>query len=139
MNGNSLHSAVFEPLGQQQVPSRRIQTELSIEKLLQPERERIPQPHLYWAHSNFQYLRRKLSASSDEVRNAVTMDVRIMHGNPVFRGTRIPIYEIVEEMADGTKLPEIVRGYPSLTVEQIQCGLDFAASLLRIYDEQIPD
>jgi len=139
MNGTSLYSAVFEPLGQRQVVRQRTETEYSIEKLLQPEKERMQQPHIYWAHSNFQYLHRKLSASSDEVRNAVAMDARIMHGNPVFRGTRIPIYEIIEELADATTLPEIVQGYPSLTVEQIQHGLDFAASLLRIYDEQVPD
>jgi uncharacterized protein (DUF433 family) len=139
MNGTGLYSDVFGPLGQRQVVHQRTETEYSIEKLLQPEKERMPQPHIYWPHSNFEYLHRKLSASSDEVRNAVVMDVRIMHGNPVFRGTRIPIYEIIEELADGTTLREIVPGYPSLTVEQIQHGLDFAASLLRIYDEQVPD
>ena len=139
MNGTSLYSAVFEPLGQRQVIRPRTETEFSIERLLQPEKERIQQPHVCWAHSNFQFLQRKLSAGNDEVRNAVAMDVRIMHGNPVFHGTRVPVYEIIEESADGTTLPEIVKGYPSLTVEQIQAGLDFAASFLRIYDEQIPD
>ena len=139
MNASNPYSAIFELPGQRQVACQRTGSELSIHKLLQPEKGRMQQPDIQWAHSNFQYLQRKLSASGDEVRNAVTMDVRIMHGNPVFRGTRIPIYEIIEELADGTKLPEIVRGYPSLTVEQIQHGLDFAASLLRIYDEQIPD
>lgn len=129
MNGASLYSAVFEPLGQRHVVRQGTEAGFSIEKLLQPEKERIQQPDIYWAHSNFQYLHRKLSASSDELRNSVAMDVRIMHGNPVFRGTRIPIYEIIEEFADGTTLPEIVQGYPSLTVEQIQYGLDFAASL----------
>ena len=89
------------------------------------------------AASNLGYLRRRLKASSDAVQNSVDMNLQIMHGNPVFRGTRIPVYQIIEELADGTPLREIPEGYPSLTVEQIQNGLDFAASVLRIYDDQI--
>ena len=65
------------------------------------------------------------------------MNLQVMHGNPVFRGTRIPIYQIIEELADGTPLAEIPEGYPSLNMEQIQNGLDFAASVLRIYDDQV--
>jgi uncharacterized protein (DUF433 family) len=67
------------------------------------------------------------------------MNAQIMHGNPVFRGTRIPVYEIVEELADGTTLAEILEGYPSLMPDQLQYALDFTASLLRIYNDQIPD
>jgi uncharacterized protein (DUF433 family) len=87
--------------------------------------------------SNFEYLTRRLSASSETVKNAVDINSQVMHGNPVFRGTRIPIYQVIEELADGTPLREIPEGYPSLTLEKIQSGLDFAASVLRIYDEEI--
>jgi uncharacterized protein (DUF433 family) len=96
-------------------------------------------PQFYWSQSNFGFLWRKLHASSDAIREAVTIDTLVMHGNPIFAGTRIPIYEIVEELADGTTLPEILEGYPSLRLDQIEHALDFAASLLRIYDDQIPD
>ncbi len=87
--------------------------------------------------SNYTYLRRRLNASSETVKNTVNMNLQVMHGNPVFRGTRIPIYQIIEELADGTPLAEIPEGYPSLNMEQIQNGLDFAASVLRIYDDQV--
>jgi len=89
--------------------------------------------------SNFGYLSERLKHSKDAIRNAVQMDLNIMHGNPVFQGTRIPIYQIVEELADGTSLPDILEGYPSLTLEKIQTGLDFAASVVRIYDDQLSD
>src|SRR5258708_7279131 len=91
------------------------------------------------ADSYYGYLRRRLNASSEAVRSAVDMNLQIMHGNPVFRGTRIPIYQIIEELADGTPLAEIPEGYPSLGTDQIQRGLDFAASILRIYDDQVSD
>ena len=90
---------------------------------------------LQHVQSNFQHLRNKLSSGSALVKRSVMLDSRIMHGNPVFVGTRIPLYRIVEELADGGSLQDLVDGYPSLSIEQIQVGLDFAASLLRIYDD----
>jgi len=107
--------------------------------LLRTERERTPLSDFYSAVSNFGYLSGRLNRSSEAVRNAVEMNLNIMHGNPVFQGTRIPIYQIIEELADGTSLSDILEGYPSLTLEKIQTGLDFAASVVRIYDDQLPD
>jgi uncharacterized protein (DUF433 family) len=97
------------------------------------------QYNLYSVVSNFGYLRERLRHSSEAVKNVVEMNLNIMHGNPVFRGTRIPIYQIIEELADGTPLHELVEGYPSLTLAQIQCGLDFASSVVRIYDDELSD
>lgn len=107
--------------------------------LLRTERERTLLSDFYSAVSNFGYLSGRLNRSSDAVKNAVKMNLNVMHGNPVFQGTRIPIYQIIEELADGTSLPDILEGYPSLTLEKIQTGLDFAASVVRIYDDQLPD
>lgn len=85
--------------------------------------------------SNIQFLQKKLSIAPARVAEAVTIDARIMHGNPVFKGTRIPIYQIVEELADGTSLTELTEAYPALTLDHIRYGLDFVSSLLRIFDD----
>src|SRR5579862_2557619 len=84
-----------------------------LETLFRPEKT-APSPDYYWSRSNFGFLRRKLSASSDEIRATVSISPQIMHGNPVFTGTRIPVYQIVEELADGTTLSDIVEDYPHL-------------------------
>ena len=42
-------------------------------------------------------------------------DPNIMHGNPVFKGTRIPVYQIIEAMKDGDSEQDVLEGYPSLT------------------------
>jgi DNA replication protein DnaC/uncharacterized protein (DUF433 family) len=97
--------------------------------------EGYSQTDLYSSGSNYGYLRRRLNRSSEDIKRAVSMNLQVVHGNPVFQGTRIPIYQIIEELADGTPLADIPEAYPSLTPEQIQQGLDFAASILRIYNE----
>src|SRR5258707_9015126 len=122
----------FVFLGQKQVTPQKNEPAHLFAEFKKISLEHGPQPIYYWAASNLWFLQRKLSASTDSIRGAVAIDLRIMHGNPVFLGSRIPIYEIVEELADGTTLSELAEGYPSLTAEQIQHGLDFAASLLRI-------
>jgi uncharacterized protein (DUF433 family) len=121
------------------VPHQGLTSSSLYDILLRTERERTPLSDFYSAVSNFGYLSGRLSRSSEAVRNAVEMNLNIMHGNPVFQGTRIPLYQIIEELADGTSLPDILEGYPSLSLEQVQRGLDFAASVVRIYDEQISD
>ena len=87
--------------------------------------------------SNFMFFQKKLRLAPRAVSDAVQVDPTVMHGNPVFSGTRIPIYQIVEELADGTSFDELLEGYPSLDSERIRRGLDFVASLLRVYDEEV--
>ena len=87
--------------------------------------------------SNLMFFQKKLRRVPRAVAEAVQVDPTIMHGNPVFSGTRIPIYQIVEELADGTSFEELLEGYPSLDSERIRRGLDFVASLLRVYDEEV--
>jgi len=116
------------------------QPQTTLGRLLQKEGEPVhPEPSqeslFEQTRSSFQFLRQKLSVSPANVREAVSMQSGIMHGNPVFEGTRIPLYQLIEELADGTSLEELVEGYPSLDREHITAGLDFVASLLRIYDD----
>jgi uncharacterized protein (DUF433 family) len=84
---------------------------------------------------NISFLRTKLATSPVRVRGAIAIDPGIMHGNPVFQGTRVPVYQLIEELADGTMLEELPECFPSLDRERIQAGLDFAIRLLRIYDD----
>lgn len=85
--------------------------------------------------SNIQFLLQKLSNSPLHVQESVLINPQIMHGNPVFRGTRIPLYRVIEEIADGTTLEELKDGYPTLASDLIQAGFDFTISLLRIYND----
>jgi uncharacterized protein (DUF433 family) len=85
--------------------------------------------------TNISFLRFKLAGSPEIVRNAIKIDPGVMHGNPVFQGTRVPVYQLIQELADGTRLDELPDCFPSLDQEKIQAGLEFTVRLLRIYDD----
>ena len=48
----------------------------------------------------------------------------------VFRGTRIPVATVFENLEDGLSIDEIVRMFDGLTREQVRAVLDFAAHSL---------
>ena len=50
----------------------------------------------------------------------------------VFKGTRMPVAAVFENLEDGMSIDEIVRLYDGLTREQVQSVLEFAARSLEI-------
>jgi uncharacterized protein (DUF433 family) len=53
-----------------------------------------------------------------------------MSGAWVFRGTRMPVSAVFENLEDGVTIDELLELYAGLTREQIQAVLDFAARSL---------
>jgi len=49
----------------------------------------------------------------------------------VFRGTRIPVSAVFENLEDGLTIDEITRMFDGLTQEQVKAVLDFAAHSLQ--------
>ena len=60
----------------------------------------------------------------------ITVDVAICHGKPIIRGKRITVQTILEFLAAGESVDEILRQYPSLEPEDITASLKFAAKLM---------
>jgi len=61
-------------------------------------------------------------------RSLILSDPEIMGGDPVFRGTRVPVHLIAELVAQGSKPAELIEGYPRLTAEMIQLAPVYAAA-----------
>jgi len=75
--------------------------------------------------------RRELATSLRElrrVRRLVITDPEIMSGDPVFRGTRVPVHLIAELVAQGATEAELLGGYPRLTSEMIRLAPVYAAA-----------
>jgi len=55
----------------------------------------------------------------------------IMMGKPVVAGTRITVELILEKLAAGESIEQLLAAHPRLTKEGIQAALSFAAQKLR--------
>ena len=63
----------------------------------------------------------------DLIADHITIDPDVMLGKPVIRGTRVPVYLIVDFITCGQTPAEIVADYPDLTIEDVEAALAFAA------------
>ena len=61
----------------------------------------------------------------------IQSDPSIMMGKPVIAGTRITVELILEKLAAGETVEQILQAHPRLTREAIQAALKFAAEALR--------
>jgi uncharacterized protein (DUF433 family) len=53
----------------------------------------------------------------------------VMMGKPCLKGTRIPVYLILEKLAAGETSQDILASYPQLKPEHIKASLEYAARL----------
>jgi uncharacterized protein (DUF433 family) len=53
----------------------------------------------------------------------------VMMGKPCVKGTRIPVYLVLEKMAAGETCEQLVAAYPQVTVEDMRACLEYAAAL----------
>jgi uncharacterized protein (DUF433 family) len=61
----------------------------------------------------------------------ITADPRIMHGAVCFKGTRIPVSVVLDNLADGETPERILDQYPSLKPEHVPAAIAYAADLAR--------
>ena len=58
-------------------------------------------------------------------------DPTICGGQVCIRGTRIPAALILDALAGGDTIEDLLRGYPTLTREDVKAALAYAAQLAR--------
>jgi len=66
-----------------------------------------------------------------EIRDRIVIDPRIMGGKPIIKGTRIPVYFILELLSNGWSIDDILREYPHLTREDVLAAIKYVAKVLR--------
>jgi uncharacterized protein (DUF433 family) len=64
-------------------------------------------------------------------RKWITSDPRMMMGKPIITGTRITVELILEKLAAGESVEQILDAHPRLTRDAIQAALAFAAEALK--------
>jgi len=63
------------------------------------------------------------------MQNRIVIDPDIHHGQPVIRGTRVPVTRILGGLAGGMSREEIAREY-EVTDQDIQAALEYALELI---------
>ncbi len=61
----------------------------------------------------------------------VTVDPNICHGKAGIKGTRIMVSVVLDNLAAGLAMEDILRSYPSLKRESILAAISYAADLAR--------
>ena len=59
----------------------------------------------------------------------ITMDPAICHGKPCIRGLRYPVETVLEWLAAGMSIDDILADYEDLTREDVLAALAFAARM----------
>lgn len=59
-------------------------------------------------------------------QSVICRDPKIMGGIPVFSGTRVPVQTLIEYLEAGDSIDEFLRGFPSVTREQVIAFLEEA-------------
>jgi uncharacterized protein (DUF433 family) len=66
----------------------------------------------------------------EELADRIIIDPEILVGKPVIKGTRIPVYLIIEFLGNGLTEEEVLDEYPSLKKEDIKAALLYASKCL---------
>ena len=64
------------------------------------------------------------------MEQAVVRDPAIMHGTPVFRGTRVPVKTLFDYLEGGETLEDFLAGFPTVARDLALKALEEAKHLL---------
>ncbi|HHH46806.1 MAG TPA: DUF433 domain-containing protein [Thiotrichales bacterium] len=64
-------------------------------------------------------------------REHISVDPKVCHGKPCVTGTRVTVSVILDNLAAGQSVDEILASYPAVTAEAVRATLAYAAELAR--------
>ena len=71
-------------------------------------------------------------------RERISIDPNVCHGKPCIKGTRIMVWIIVDYLANGDSVDDVLAAYPSLAREDVQAALAYAAEMTKERYVDIP-
>jgi uncharacterized protein (DUF433 family) len=64
-------------------------------------------------------------------KERITVDPLVCHGKACIKGTRIMVSVILDNLANDISEKEMLKSYPSLTLDDIKAAISYAAELSR--------
>lgn len=68
----------------------------------------------------------------DNLLSRITINSNICHGKPTIRGLRYPVENMLELMASGMTIEELLEDYPDLEKDDFLACLAYAAKLSQV-------
>jgi len=68
----------------------------------------------------------------------ITINPDVCNGRPVVRGTRIAVQTVLEFLAAGDSIEEVLEEYPTLVREDVQACLDYASRVMGNHFSVVP-
>lgn len=68
----------------------------------------------------------------------ISIDPNVCFGKPCIRGTRIWVSLILDFLADGMTIEEVLAEYPHLTVDDVRAAIAYGAEMSRERFVEIP-
>ena len=66
-----------------------------------------------------------------EISKGITVDPKVMAGQPVIKGTRMPVDLVLSKLSTNHNMDDLLSDYPELTIDQIKDCLRYASNLVQ--------
>ena len=75
---------------------------------------------------------------TEQLISRITIDPAVCHGKPVIRGMRYPVESILEYLAGGDTIEDILEEFTDLEREDILACLAYASASMKFKDIEVP-
>jgi uncharacterized protein (DUF433 family) len=71
-------------------------------------------------------------------RERISVDPAVCHGQACIKGTRVMVSVVLDNLAAGLLTDELLKSYPSLSIDDVRAALEYAAELARERTVDLP-
>jgi len=64
-----------------------------------------------------------------EIEKHITTNPLVLRGVPIIRGTRVPVYVVMDQVDQGYTPEQIVDDFPELTIRDVEAAIAYSALL----------
>lgn len=69
--------------------------------------------------------------TNEQLLERISVDPKVCHGQPCIRGTRVLLTVVLDAMAEGLTPDEIIRHYPSISIDDVRAAAAYGAWLAK--------
>ncbi len=62
-------------------------------------------------------------------RERIAIDPQVCHGKACIKGTRVMVSVVLDNLADGISVEEVLHSYPALTQDDVRAAIAYAAAI----------